>query len=191
MKCCFCGLVAQIARCNRDVRCDSNRIPQIASNAKKFFRLRCANPLALSEITGKCQKSPCENPAMYACDAECLRFGLPLQSRLRCERARCQIASERCELLSSVRCFLHLPSSVIGRRICRSEKLLGSQSSAEPLGFCVRVLLQVFYYANPSEEPCNRTPKVPENSCGGGGEARTHLLWTGFSPPIDEGRFIQ
>ena len=48
---------------------------------------------------------------------------------------------------------------------------LGSQSSGEPLGFCVRFLQQVFCYANPSAEPSCRTPKVPQNS-GWEGEPR-------------------
>ena len=38
---------------------------------------------------------------------------------------------------------------------------LGSRSSAEPLGFCVRVLQQVFYYGNPSAEPsCRPQSKI-------------------------------
>ena len=37
-------------------------------------------------------------------------------------------------------------------------------------GFCVRVL-QVLCYANPSAEPSCRTPKVPQNSGGGGGQS--------------------
>ena len=88
--------------------CDAIRIahPQIASDVNFFFGERCENTLALSEITGKCQKTCCENSAMLACDAKesacflrssdakCLRFGLPLQFGLRCERPRSKIASD-------------------------------------------------------------------------------------------------
>ena len=43
------------------------------------------------------------------------------------------------------------------RRMTAGEGTLwGKQGSAEPLGFCVRVLQQVFYYANPSAEPSQR-----------------------------------
>ena len=45
---------------------------------------------------------------------------------------------------------------------------LVTQSSAEPLGFCVRVLQQGFYYAKGSAEPSCRTPKVLQNSGGVG-----------------------
>ena len=45
---------------------------------------------------------------------------------------------------------------------------LGSQSSAEPLGFYVRVLQQA-YYAKGSTEPSCTTPKVLQNSLGGFG----------------------
>ena len=44
------------------------------------------------------------------------------------------------------------------------------QSSAEPSGFCVRVLQQVFYNANPSAEPSWRRALEVRQSSGGGGE---------------------
>ena len=57
----------------------------------------------------------------------------------------------------------------VGRRTCRVCKAgLGSQSSAEPLGFCVRVLQQVFY-VNPSTEPACRAPRTSPEFCGAGG----------------------
>ena len=56
----------------------------------------------------------------------------------------------------------------LGEKFSGSEKLqLGSQSSAQPLGFCARFLQQVFYYADSSAEPSCRIPKVPQNSGGG------------------------
>ena len=71
---------------------------------KLFFTARLCRGSHTNEITGKCQTSPCENPAMLACnakigmlgssDAKCLQFGLPLRFGLRCERPRCQIASD-------------------------------------------------------------------------------------------------
>ena len=85
-----------------DVRCDSNRTPQIASNAKKFFRWRWKTPLACSEITHeKCHKSSCKNPAMrniglyfHTGDAKRRRSGLLSRFGARCERPECQIAGD-------------------------------------------------------------------------------------------------
>ena len=56
---------------------------------------------------------------------------------------------------------------------------LGSQSSAEPLGFCRAFLQQAFYYGKHSAEPSCGTAKVLQNS-GEPVGARTHLLRTGF-----------
>ena len=91
----FEGVGGQIARCNCDARCDSNRAPPSASDAKKFKR--CENPLAYSEITGempqKLQQKSCDvgqRCEMSACiltssDARCLRFGLSLWFQLACD----------------------------------------------------------------------------------------------------------
>ena len=66
------------------------------------------------------------------------------------------------------------------RRICRVwEAGLGSQSSAEPLGFCRTLVQLTFHYVKPSAEPC-RTQKVPMNSAAGGAGPR--LLRTCFPP---------
>ena len=46
--------------------------------------------------------------------------------------------------------------------------------------FCVRVLQQFDYYANPSAEPSCRTSKVLQNSAELGG-AQAHLLRTSFA----------
>ena len=55
----------------------------------------------------------------------------------------------------------------IGRRICVVWHAgFGSQSSGEPLGFCVRVLQHVFYYAQGSVEPSCRTPKALQSLRG-------------------------
>ena len=55
---------------------------------------------------------------------------------------------------------LRASGSSNGRRICRVwEAGHGSQSSAEPVVFYVRVLQQIFYYAKGSAEPSCRTPK--------------------------------
>ena len=84
---------------------------------------------------------------------------------------------------------------VVGRRICRAWKAgLGSQGSAEPLGFCRTALQQAFYYVKRSAEPSCRTPKVLQNS-GEALGAQTRLLRTGFLPPnnrctIDHLRWI-
>ena len=52
-----------------------------------------------------------------------------------------------------------------GRRIYRAWKAgLGSQSSAEPLGFCKTFLQQALYYVKRSAEPSCRTPKALQNS---------------------------
>ena len=57
-----------------------------------------------------------------------------------------------------------------GRRICRVCKAgLGPQSSAEPLGFCLRVLQQVSYDAKVCTERSCRNPKVLQYSGLGGG----------------------
>ena len=93
--------------------------------------------------------------------------------------------------------FAHFFSILIGAHDCNpspgkssiwraeetSENGLGSQSSAEPLGFCVRVLQQVFYCAKGTSEPSYRTPKVLQNSGGRGLGAQASLLRTGLFPP--------
>ena len=67
---------------------------------------------------------------------------------------------------------------------------LGSQSSAEPLGFCVRVFQQVFYYANGSAEPSCRTPKALQNSGEGFGAGPSFEDWP-FFLPISPQRFLK
>ena len=55
---------------------------------------------------------------------------------------------------------MHVLQSIsrMGAEFAGSEKLgLAPKTSAEPLGFWMRVLQQVFYYANPSAEPSCRT----------------------------------
>ena len=47
-----------------------------------------------------------------------------------------------------------------------TEGAKGAFLPAEPLGFCMRVLQGVFYYARGSAEPSCRTPKVLQNSGG-------------------------
>ena len=60
--------VAQIARCNRDVRCDSNRTSLIASDAKFFCDAKTHSLDLKSQENAR--KQACENPAMLACDAK-------------------------------------------------------------------------------------------------------------------------
>ena len=94
--------------------CDAIQIahPQIASDAKKCFFFFASDakthPLDLKSLENARTKKTGENPAMLgqACDAKnrgvflrssdakCLRFGLSLRFGLRCERPRCQIASD-------------------------------------------------------------------------------------------------
>ena len=50
----------------------------------------------------------------------------------------------------------HSPLSLVGEELAGSELSkagLGSQSSAEPLGFCITVLQHTFDYVKPSTEP--------------------------------------
>ena len=89
-----CPLVAQIARCNRDVRCDSNWVahPQIASDANKLVasdaqitRKRQQNLLRRSWDVGlRCERSACF--FLRSSDAKRLQFGLP-PFGLQCEAA--------------------------------------------------------------------------------------------------------
>ena len=69
----------------------------------------------------------------------------------------------------------------VGEEFAGSEKAgLGCQGSAEPLGFCVRVLQQVFY----TQEVLQNLPAEPTGSADfWGGGARAWLLRTGFFPP--------
>ena len=88
-------------------------------------------------------------------------------------------------LLLSAQKNLHMPTNWWGnqssrRRICRARKAgLGSQSSAEPLGFCTTFPQEGIYYVKRSAEPSCRTPKAPQNS-GEPLRARICLLRTGF-----------
>ena len=62
--------MAQIARCNRDVRCDSNRRAQIASDVKTFFASDAKTHSLDLKSQENARKNACENPAMLACDAK-------------------------------------------------------------------------------------------------------------------------
>ena len=98
------SLVARIAGCYCDVRCDSNRTPP--SDANFFFSGGYENPLACSDLTGnmpqKLLRKSCDlglQCEMLACilrsnDVKCLRFGLLLRFGLGCEPPRCQIATD-------------------------------------------------------------------------------------------------
>ena len=104
-------LVAQIARCNRDMQCDSNRTPPNRWRCEKVISLAMRKTHSLDlksqenaalnarkksqrrscDVGLGCEKSAC---FLRSSDAKCLRFGLRLQFGLRCEHSRCQIASD-------------------------------------------------------------------------------------------------
>ena len=63
-------LVAQIARCNRDVRCDSNLTPKALAMPKSFFASDAKTHQLDLKSQENARKTFCENPAMLACDAK-------------------------------------------------------------------------------------------------------------------------
>ena len=80
------SLVAQIAQCNRDVWCDSNRTPPNRQRCERVFMPE-ENPAKILRCWPAVRKI---GVFLRSSDAKCLRFGLPLRFGLRCERPRCQ-----------------------------------------------------------------------------------------------------
>ena len=93
--------------------------PQIASDAQKFYHWRCGNPLA--RLIWIHRKRATKIPAkilrcwsamrkigifLRSSDAKCLWFGHSLRSGLRCERPRCQIASDVGRAMRSTKSWL-------------------------------------------------------------------------------------
>ena len=114
------NLVARIARCHRDARCDSNRTPPNRWRRERVFASDAkTHPLDLKskqnarkkslrkfcDVGLRCEKSGC---FLSSSDVKWLRFGLPLRLQLACNANTCDAKSlamrvERCEPLSAGR----------------------------------------------------------------------------------------